>query len=239
MTDAPRTAVMANAGSGLVASHLHVSRRGNVVVDDVSLEVKPLEIHGLVGPSGAGKTTLLEAIAGLVAATGDVSIGPIPLDREARRGFVHFTPEVDDAFARDRVRHVLALARVPEQLAARLELTVHVDARLADLSRGTRKRVSLAVALSVQSGALLLDEPLAGLDLREARALTSLLRTSTNEKRSLLVALSSTSQAEQLCDRFTLLSRGRVVGTGQIHELRATAQAHPGAPLEEVLLALS
>jgi ABC-2 type transport system ATP-binding protein len=230
---------MANAGSGLVASHLHVSRKGHVLVDDVSLHVKPLEIHGLVGPSGAGKTTVLESIAGLVSASGDVSIGPIPLDREARRGFVHLAPHVDTSFARDRVRHVLALVRASDDLVKRLELSQHLDAKCGALSRGARKRVTLALALTVTKGALLLDEPFDGLDLRETRTLIALLRTSTTEKRSILVALSSTTQAEQLCDRFTLLSQGRVVGAGQIHELRATAKTHPGAPLDEVLHALS
>lgn len=234
---------MANATSGLAVSHLHVSRKGHVLVDDVSLDVKPLEIHGLVGPSGAGKTTVLEAIAGLVAASGDVSIGPVPLDREARRGFVHLAPHVDTSFARDRVRHVLALVGVPTapegDIVKRLDLAQHLETKCGELSRGVRKRVTLAVALTVQRGALLLDEPFDGLDVREARTLTALLRTSTNEKRSILVALRSTSQAEQLCDRFTLLSRGRVVGAGQIHELRARAKTHPGAPLEEVLHALS
>lgn len=232
---------MANAGSGLVAAHLHVSRKGHVLVDDVSIAVKPLEIHGLVGPSGAGKSTVLEAIAGLIAASGDVSIGPIPLDREARRGFVHLAPHVDTSFARDRVRHVLALAglRGDNAPAARLDLAQHLDSACGALSRGVRKRVTLAVALGVQRGALLLDEPFDGLDLRETRTLIALLRTSTTEQRSILVALASTTQAEQLCDRFTLMSQGRVVGVGQIHELRATAKAHPGAPLDEVLHALS
>jgi ABC-2 type transport system ATP-binding protein len=237
---------MANAGSGLTASHLHVSKKGHaphaahaVLVDDVSLEVKPLEIHGLVGPSGAGKTTVLEAIAGLVAASGDVSIGPVPLDREARRGFVHLAPHVDTSFARDRVRHVLSLVKAPDDLVKRLDLTAHLDERCGDVSRGVRKRVTLAVALTVQRGALLLDEPFDGLDVRETRTLIALLRTSTNERRSILVALSSTTQAEQLCDRFTLLARGRAVGAGQIHELRAHAKTHPGAALEEVLHALS
>lgn len=252
---------MANAGSGLSVSHLHVSRRGHVIVDDVSLEVKPLEIHGLVGPAGAGKTTILEAIAGVVAATGDVSIGPVPLDREARRGFVHLVPHVDEAFPRDTVRQVLRIAaaalaprtprtpRTPNDaaitsVAGKLELDAHLDTRCRDLARGARKRVQLAVALLVPSGALLLDEPFDGLDLRQARTITALLRTSTNEKRSILVALSSTLQAEALCDRFSLVAMkegagARVVGAGQIHELRALAKTHPGAPLEEVLHALS
>lgn len=252
MSEAPRTAVMANAASALAVSHLHVARDGRVLVDDVSLEVKPLEIHGLVGPSGSGKTTILEAIAGLVPASGDVSIGSVPLERDARRPFVHFAPHVDAAFAADRVRAVLALARrslaadagAVDALVQRLELAPLLDERCGRLARGARKRVQLAIALMVPAGALLLDEPFDGLDLRQTRTVTALLRTSTNERRSLLVALASASAAEALCDRFTLVAsseqRGaRVVGAGQIHELRALAKTHPGAPLEEVLHALA
>lgn len=252
MSEAPRTAVMANASSALAVSHLHVAKGDSVRVDDVSLEVKPLEIHGLVGPSGSGKTTILEAIAGVWPASGDVRIGSVPLDRDARRPFVHLAPHLDTAFAHDRVRAVLALARralgadasTVDTLVARLELGPHLDERCGWLPRGARKRVQLAVALLVPRGALLLDEPFDGLDLRQLRTVTALLRTSTNEHRSLLVALASTSAAEALCDRYTLVASrpgggARVVGAGQIHELRALARTHPGASLEEVLHALA
>ncbi len=244
---APRTAVMANVASTLAVQHLTVRRGDAVVVDDVSFEVKPLELHGLVGQNGAGKTSVLEAVAGLVDAAGDVLLGPVPLDREHRRQHVFYVPDGSPPFPDERAADVVGFAArslgvegaARDDVIERLELRAFLHRRMRHLRKGERKRVLLGIALLVPEGFVLVDEPFDGLDLKEARALTNVLRTSTNEKRSLLCALQSAGDAERLCDRFTLMSRGRVAGAGALHELRAHARAHAGAPLEEVLLALS
>lgn len=246
---APRTAVMAEAKSALLASHITVRRGDAVVVDDVSLELAPLQLHGLVGPVGAGKSTLLEAVAGFVPAVGDVVLGHVPLEREARRQHVFLLPEDgprgERAFLDERALDVLAFAQkslrstLLDDVIQRLELAVLLRKRMRELSRGERRRVTVGAALLVPRGFLLLDEPFAGLELKEARALGNVLRTSTHEERAILVSLSSFSDAERLCDAFTLMSKGRALASGPMHELRARAGAHPGATLEEVYLGLA
>jgi ABC-2 type transport system ATP-binding protein len=237
---------MANAGSALIVEHLSVKQGEQLLVDDVTLDLRPLELHGVVGPRGAGKSLLLQAVAGLVPAGGDVMLGGVPLDREHRRQHVFYLgDDVKHAFAGERVLGVLAFAaqslgskKELDDVIARLDCQGLLDRRMGELARGERKRVTLAMALLVPRGFILVDEPFAGLDYKEARAITNVLRTSTNENRSLLVTLHQLGDAERLCDRFTLLSAGRVVGAGQIHELRERARTHPGAALEEVFLAL-
>jgi ABC-type multidrug transport system ATPase subunit len=246
MSAAPRTAVMANAGSALLVERLTVRRSSRVVVDGVSLEVKPLELHGLAGPNGAGKTSLLEAIAGFVASDGDVYYGGVPLDREQRAQHVFLVPNVVDdeaariPFADERVRDVLAFAAssLGAVDASRVEID-DVNARVRDLGRGERKRFLIALGLLVPRGFVLIDEPFDGLDAQETRALTNLLRTSTSEKRAIVCALHHLGEAEKLCDRFTLLDHGKVKASGQIHELRERAKTHPGASLDEVFVALA
>jgi ABC-2 type transport system ATP-binding protein len=241
---------MANAGSALLVERVTVRRSTRVVVDGVSLEVKPLELHGLAGPNGAGKTSLLEAIAGFVAADGDVYWGGVPLDREQRAQHVFLVPNVVDdeaariPFADERVRDVLAFAAsslgVLLAESARVELDdTAQSARVRDLSRGERKRFLIGLGLLVPRGFVLIDEPFDGLDAKETRALTNVLRTSTSEKRAIVCALHHFGEAEKLCDRFTLLDHGKVRASGQIHELRERAKTHPGASLDEVFVALS
>jgi len=239
---------MAEKTSSLVATHISVRRGALDVLHDVTIEARALEIHGVVGHAGAGKTTLLEAMAGFVPAFGDVAWGGVVLEAEARRDVVFYVP--DDAgtsdvvaFADERATAVLSFARSALRASTDAldgitralgldELTL--TRRMHTLSRGERKRVSIAIALLVPRGFLLLDEPLAGLAPNEALALSDLLKRSTHEKRAIVCALEPHAGAQQLCDRFTLLSAGRVVDTGAIHELRERARAHPGATLDEV-----
>lgn len=242
---APRTAVMGQQGASLVVSTLS-ARRGAVQVNDVSFEVKPLELHGVLAPRGAGKTLLLEAIAGLVPSHGDVLLGGVPLDVEERRHHVFYLPDAP-AFSAERVRDVLALTRRSLRLASdvvahtveQVALAAALPERVRDLSPSAHKRLLIALGLLVPRGFVLIDEPLAGLDAKEQRSMIRVLRLSTNERRAVLCATANATDAERMFDRFTILAHGRVAATGALHELRARAGAQVGAPLEEVVHAVS
>lgn len=241
----PRTAVMGQQGTALVVSGLS-AERGATQLFDVSFEIKPLELHGLLAPRGAGKTLLLEAIAGLAPSHGDVLLGGVPLDAEERRHHVFYVPD-EPAFAAERVRDVLALARRSLRLAPAAVDTVVRDlalsdvseARMRELSPSAHKRLLVALGLLVPRGFVLIDEPLAGLDAKEQRSLIRVLRLSTNERRAVLCATANASDAERTFDRFTILVHGRVAASGALHELRTHAKVQVGAPLEEVVHALS
>jgi ABC-type multidrug transport system ATPase subunit len=236
---------MAEKTSSLVVTHLSVRRGVLDVLHDVSFEARALEIHGVVGHSGAGKSTLFEAIAGFLPAFGDVAWGGVLLEPEARRDFVFFVPDDERSFSDEKARHVLQFAKralrasddVMNDLIKTLSLDDVVPRRMRTLSRGERKRVMIALALLVPRGFVLLDEPLAGLSPSEARVVAELLKRSTHEKRAIVCALEPNAGAQQLCDRFTLLSSGHVVDAGALHELRAHANAHPGATLDEIYVA--
>lgn len=241
----PRTAVMGQQGTSLVVSGLS-ARRGAVQVFDVTFEVKPLELHGLLAPRGGGKTLVLEALAGLAPAHGEVRLGGVPLDPEERRHHLFYVPDAL-AFAAERARDVLELARqslrvdprAVSDTVERLALGDALSSRVRELSPSAQKRLMVALGLLVPRGFVLLDEPLAGLDAREQRSLVRVLRLSTHEQRAILCTTTSAAEAERLFDRFTLLSQGRVAASGALHELRAQAGTHAGAPLEEVVHALA
>jgi ABC-2 type transport system ATP-binding protein len=111
------------------------------------------------------------------------------------------------------------------------------------LSKGQRKRVLLAIGLLTPQPALLIDEPFDGLDLRQARDVAAVLRTHASQGRTLFLSIHQVADAGLLCDRFVLLSNGRVCGEGTFEELKTiAAQRSPSRSfddLEEVFLALT
>ena len=98
----------------------------------------------------------------------------------------------------------------------------------------------LAIAMLTPASILLVDEPFEGLDLRQTREIVRALRAEVARGRTLLLSIHQIADAARVCDRFVLLSNGRVRGEGTLDELRAIDPgAFATAPLEEVFLALT
>ena len=113
---------------------------------------------------------------------------------------------------------------------------------LGTLSKGQRKRVLLAIGLMTPQPVLLADEPFDGLDLRQTREVAAMLRTHATRGRTLFLSIHQIGDAARVCDRFVLLSTGRVCGEGTLQQVSALAAQRTGtqsADLEEVFLALT
>jgi zinc transport system ATP-binding protein len=156
----------------IAATHLSVRLQGIQIIDDVSISVARGEIVTLIGPNGSGKTTLLKALLGQVPAQGEVRRTP-----GLRIGYV------PQHFARDpslpmTVRRFLQLYAPGDAAAAALVRTgaAHAKAlQLASLSGGEMARVLLARAIAGKPDLLVLDEPLAGVDVAGEAALYQLI----------------------------------------------------------------
>ena len=204
------------------------------VVDDVSFEIAPGEIFGLVGPSGCGKTTILRMVAGFVRPdAGDIHFGGRrvndlpPQDRNAAMVFQHFAiwphltvqenvaygPRargVAGAETEKRVRRALATTRLAE-FAAR---------KPAQLSGGQQQRVALARALAAQPDLVLFDEPLSSLDARLRLELRDELRRIQLETRiTSLYVTHDQEEALSLCNRLAVVNAGRVEQVGRPEDI--------------------
>ena len=128
-------------------------------------------------------------------------------------------------------------------MVAQLDLHRLMRQSIGTLSKGQRKRALLAIGLLTPQTALLIDEPFDGLDLRQARDVGAALRTHAARGRTLFLSIHQIGDAARVCDRFVLLSNGRVCGEGTVPELATLASARsPSRPyenLEEVFLALT
>ena len=138
-------------------------------------------------------------------------------------------------------------APLRDEVIASLALEPLMASRIGELSKGQRKRALLAMGLLAPQPLLLVDEPFDGLDLRQSREVAATLRAHAKGGRTLFLSIHQIPDAARLCDRFILLSGGRVRGEGTLDELKAAAASRlpanaaglPPADLEEVFLALT
>jgi ABC-2 type transport system ATP-binding protein len=214
---------------------------------DVFFQIERGEVLGVIGPNGAGKTTLLELIAGLRPAdAGVVRLRGCPLPTSARREAIFYVPDGIKPYQDQYVAHVLAffagVYRLPTEAVAQTivatGLPLVLGRRVGALSKGYGRRLLLALGLLAPHALVLMDEPFDGFDLRQTRDIVRLLRAEAARPRSLLLAIHQLADAERVCDRFVLLSRGRMRGCGTLDELRART-GRAGANLEEIFLALT
>ncbi|HEX3960067.1 MAG TPA: metal ABC transporter ATP-binding protein [Trebonia sp.] len=180
---------------------------GRQILDDVSFAVRPGEFTGLIGPNGAGKTTLLRVILGLQAPTsGRVLLDGRPRPRRAGR-LIGYVPQklVVDPDVPMRAQDVVAMGLdghrlgLPLLSAARRDLVTqalravdaehYAGARIGELSGGEQQRVLIAHAVISRPRLLLLDEPLANLDLRSEQGIVAVLgRLAREQKIAVLIS---------------------------------------------------
>jgi ABC-2 type transport system ATP-binding protein len=217
-------------------------------VNGLSLDVAPGEIVGLIGPNGAGKTSTLRCMAGIHRPTaGTVSIGGYDVVRQpidAKR-LVAFVADEPHLFEHLTVReHLLLVGRlyqvadVESRIGALLDDTelVGKEAALpAELSRGMKQKVLLACAFLHDPQALLLDEPLTGLDPLGIHRMKDAIVAAARSGVAVLVSSHLLHLVEEICTRIVILNRGVKVADGTLAELAAQAQAG-GTTLEQIFL---
>jgi ABC-2 type transport system ATP-binding protein len=212
--------------------------RGRTVVGDVSLEVEPGEVVGIVGPDGAGKSTLLQMLAAILRPTvgecrvlgEDVRRHP---DRiQARVGYMSQGFSLYDRLTvAENIAFAAAIRDVPrseyeqrkEALLAMAGLERFQSRREGALSGGMRKKLALCANLIHQPPLLILDEPSLGVDPLSRRELWQMLERSRQEGRSVVFATSYMDEADA-SDRVLLLRDGRPLAMGSPADLRELAR---------------
>jgi ABC-2 type transport system ATP-binding protein len=221
-------------------------------LESVGFSIRAGEILGLIGPNGAGKTTLFECVAGSEAADrGDISFGDLPGNGRLRSSRMFYVPDGIAPWPDQPVRWVLGYClgffggrrEIYEQVIADLDLAPLMRVPIRALSKGQRKRTLLALGLLAPQPILLIDEPFEGLDLRQSREAAATLRRHITPDRTFFLSIHQIADAAKVCDRFVLLSGGRVVAEGTRDVLTAVARQRAGHDLppdfEEVFLALA
>jgi ABC-2 type transport system ATP-binding protein len=222
-------------------------------VDGVSLEVAPGEIHGFLGPNGAGKTTTLKMIAGLLKpSSGSVLIDGHDVAREpaaakAALGFIPDRPYLYEKLtAGEFLRfhaglygmHDGGLAERIQELLALFELRRWQDELIESFSHGMKQRLVMCAAFLHRPPAVLVDEPMVGLDPRGARLIKEVFRSMSRRGVAILMSTHTLEVAEEMCDRISIILGGRIIARGTVDELRSLAGS-PGEELTPVFLKLT
>jgi iron complex transport system ATP-binding protein len=225
----------------LAAEGVSFAYGGREILASVSLEVASGEIVGLIGPNGSGKTTLLRCLLGFLAPTGGRALlDGEDVSRYPRRAFARRVASVAQETPSDiplRVAELVLLGRMPhlpmrglgfeppgtlERVAQALEqcgVLALAERSLHQLSGGELRRVYLARALAQEASVLLLDEPIAGLDLRHQLAILQILERQARAGTAVLAVLHDVNLAARLCHRVVLLKHGVVVASGPPREV--------------------
>lgn len=236
--------------AGLTKRFRHVT-----ALRDVGVGVYAGDVLGLIGPNGSGKTTLLECLAGVLPSDGGaISVDGHAITAAERSSLLFYLPDAIAPWPAQTVQWALDFAAGffgrrgsspvrRDELLRRLDLAPLLDVAIGALSKGQRKRALLAIALLMPQPLLLLDEPFEGLDLRQSRDVGQLLRDEARAGRTLFLSIHQINEAARVCDRFVLLSQGRVCGEGTLEELATLVAGRGSAPktldLEQVFLALT
>lgn len=209
---------------GLAAGY----RRKQPVIRDLTFNLEPGLIHGLIGANGAGKTTLLRVLAGQLQHEGELRIfgvdpfdNPVTMDRTILAGIDAPLP---DGWS---LRKLLAVGAArydtwDEARARELSERFELPARKAysALSRGQKSAAALVLAVASGCELLLLDEPYLGLDLRKREEFYHLLREEMGQGgRTILLSTHHLHESEKLLDTVLYLEAGQVLIEGPAHEL--------------------
>jgi ABC-2 type transport system ATP-binding protein len=216
-----------------------VKRYGSfTAVDGVSLEVPKGEIHGFLGPNGAGKTTTIRMIAGLLKPTqGRIVIDGHDLAREpeAAKSALGFIPDrpflYEKLTAGEFLRfHGGLYGLEAEAVQGRLlemldlfELRPWEGELIESFSHGMKQRLVLCAAFLHRPRAILVDEPMVGLDPRGARLIKDVFRAMSRKGVAILMSTHTLEVAQEMCDRISIIQGGRIIARGTVDELRRLA----------------
>ena len=207
-------------------------------VDGVSLSVAPGEIHGFLGPNGAGKTTTIRMIAGLLKPTsGSITINGHDLARapEAAKASLGFIPDRPFIYEKLTAGEFLRFhgglygmgaaeveARATEMLDL-FELGRWQGELVESFSHGMKQRLVMCAAFLHRPRAVLVDEPMVGLDPRGARLIKDIFRHMSEKGVAILMSTHTLEVAQEMCDRISIILRGQIIARGTVGELLALA----------------
>lgn len=202
-------------------------------VKGISFSVKSGEIVGFLGPNGAGKSTTMKMITGFIPATsGEILVSGMPVgtDQLNPKQKIGYLPENNPLYLDMYVREYLDFVAGIYKLSNRSErvdlmidtlgLEIEQNKKIGALSKGYRQRVGLAQAMIHDPEVLILDEPTSGLDPNQLVEIRELIKSIGKEK-TLMLSTHIMQEAEAICDRVVILSKGEIVAdtpTQRLHD---------------------
>ena len=204
-------------------------------VDGVSFCVRRGEIFGLLGPNGAGKTSTVRMLCGLTRITeGRATISGYDVVKDYRRvkELIGVVPDLSNLYWELTCLENLLFCgemfgiprgerfRRAEELLKFFGLWGRRNDKFKDLSRGLKRRLTIAAALIHKPAIVFMDEPTSGLDVMSRRVLWGKIAELKRRGISILLTTHNVREAFEVCDRVAIINKGRIVAEGRPWELR-------------------
>lgn len=225
-----------------------------LALDELNLTIEKGEFFAFLGPNAAGKTTTIKLLTGLMKPTGGFAkicgfdIQENPMEAKRRIGYIpdvaefydkltsiEFMAFIADLFEVDRTR---AKKRTPE-LMDQFSLIPYARQRIENLSHGTRQRLAIASALLHDPEVIVIDEPMVGLDPRNALVVKEELKARSEAGVTVFLSTHLLNVAEELADRVGIVNHGRLLALGTVDQIRETGTGRVGRSLEEMFLEIT
>jgi ABC-2 type transport system ATP-binding protein len=219
------------AGEGIEVTYSDGTR----AVRGVDLHVPRGEFFGFLGPNGAGKTTTIKTLATLLTPTGgDVRVNGFDVETEGRKvresiGYMAQETSIDpELTARENIRFACEAYGVPrgeragriDELLDLADLADVADKEADEFSGGMKKRLDAATALVHRPPLVFLDEPTTGLDPKARNRLWDYFRRINEQGTTVFLTTQYLEEADQLCERLSVIADGEIVATGSPEELK-------------------
>ncbi|GIC74673.1 ABC transporter ATP-binding protein [Limosilactobacillus fermentum] len=217
----------------LMINHVTKRYRRHTVIDEVSFNLAPAKIYGLLGRNGAGKSTLLNIITNRIFPTsGMVAMGPQNVNNnDEELGKIYLMSESNMYPKTTRVKRMLADAdrfygKFDFANARRMlrQFGINEKDRFSNLSTGQKTAVKITIALNVNAQYVLLDEPTLGLDVNYRETFyRELLRTYSEKPRTFVLSTHLISEVQQLVEDVLILHEGKIIVNEPVEELLGRA----------------
>ena len=213
-----------------------------LAVDHLNFNVREGEIFGFLGPNGAGKTTTIRMLVGLTTPTEGTAIidgfdiRSEILEVKRRVGVVPETSNLyDELSVKDNLLFMAGLYHVPRlkreerirELLESFNLWDRRDTKFGKLSKGLKRRLTIAASLIHRPRIIFLDEPTTGLDVMSARSLRLLLKELRETGVTIFLTTHYIEEADQLCDRIAVIVKGRIVTVDTPENMKSTVRGIP------------
>jgi ABC-2 type transport system ATP-binding protein len=204
-----------------------------VAVEGLSLTIEPGTMFGLLGPNGSGKTSSIRMMIGMtVPDSGSVMLFGKPFER-ASLNRVGYLPEERGLYKKMKVLEQLVFLGQLRGLSEgearkrslvwceRMQITEAIEKKTEELSKGMQQKIQFIAALLHEPALIIMDEPFSGLDPVNATLLMDTLVALRGEGKAILFSTHRMDQVEKLCDSIALISRGKLLLSGSMREIKS------------------
>ena len=219
----------------------------NIVVENLSFDVKRGETFGFLGSNGSGKTTTIRALLGIYQPTsGELLINgkPYSVSSDTKLGYL---PEERGLYKKEKVIDIMVYfgqlkgmspahaRRAAMEFLTRVKLEDKASTRLDKLSGGQQQKIQLGITIMNDPDLLILDEPTKGFDPVNRKLLMDIIEEHQQKGATVIMVTHQMEEVEQLCDRVVLLKDGSAYAYGTVNEIK---KKHGGKSLNDIFLSV-